>query len=72
MVKTSPSDANHASRRDPAQPTLLRAVSLEELAQILSAHFLYLETALKRGKRGNLSATDLAGGMIFQARISDE
>ena len=61
MVKTRPSDADHASGRDTSRPTLLRAVSLEELAQILSAHFLYLETARKRGKRGNLSATDLAG-----------
>src|SRR5258708_22456339 len=61
MVKASPSDADHAWRRDTSRLTLLRTVSLEELAQILSAHFLYLETARKRGKRGNLSTTDLAG-----------
>ena len=70
MVKTRPSNADHASHRDTSRPTLLRTVSPEELAQILSAHFLYLKTVRKRGKRGNLSATDLAG-MIFQARISD-
>jgi hypothetical protein len=61
VVKTSPSDADHASRRETSRSTLLRTVSPEELAQILSAHFLYLETGRKRGKRGNLSATDLAG-----------
>ena len=61
MVKADHSDASHASHRETWQPARPRKVSPEELAQILSAHRLYLETNRREGRRGNLSATDLAG-----------
>ena len=61
MAKADPSDATQASYRKAAQPTRLRRVSREELAQILTVHRLYLETNRGQGKRGNLAATDLAG-----------
>jgi len=61
MTKADPSDAIHTSRREDTRPTRLRNVSREELAQILNAHSLYLETNRGQGRRGNLAATDLAG-----------
>ena len=59
MTKADPSDATQASRREAAQPTRLRRVSREELAQILTVHRQYLETNRRQGKRGNLAALAL-------------
>src|SRR5262249_24440800 len=61
MAKVLPSEVNHAAHHEAARPARLRAVSRDELAHILTAHRLYLETERKQGKRGDLGAADLTG-----------
>ena len=56
LSKTKPALPGEASRPD--RP---RAVSLEALEQILSAHRIYLETSREQGTRADLSAADLTG-----------
>ncbi len=61
MDKADPPETKPALPREAARPDRLRPVSPEALAQILSAHRLYLETGRQQGRRGDLSAADLAG-----------
>src|SRR4029450_12385944 len=61
MVKARLSEPGLASPGEAARSTRLHAVSPAELARILAAPRLYIETSRKRGTRANLSAADLAG-----------
>ena len=70
MVKARLSEPSLASHGKAARSTRLHAVSPEELARILAAHRLYIQSGRKRGTRANLSAAELAGhdlsGMLLR------
>ncbi|MCH8111325.1 MAG: pentapeptide repeat-containing protein [Proteobacteria bacterium] len=46
---------------DPLAGTPMRSVAAEELARILKAHELYVETGGRAGKRADLRSTELSG-----------
>jgi uncharacterized protein YjbI with pentapeptide repeats len=61
MEKADPPETKPALPREASRPGRLRAVSPEALAQILSAHRIYLETGREQGTRADLSAAELEG-----------
>src|SRR5258706_3031603 len=61
MAKAAPTAETIAPHAEAVRPARLQAVLPAELARILAAHRLYLETNRKHGTRGNLSAADLRG-----------
>src|ERR1700704_4532498 len=61
MEKADPPERKPALSREASRQDRLRAVSLEALARILSAHRIYLETGRAQGMRADLSAADLTG-----------
>ena len=65
MAKADPSDATQASRREAAQPTRLRTVSREELAQILTVHRKHPRTAARLW-RTRVAASGYDGGWLMQ------
>ncbi len=66
-----PGDAAAEPAPDAAQEegAKLRAVSEEELKQILAAHETWLETDGEKGREADLSRTDLQGADLVVANL---